>query len=117
MQADADVRLKLKRLSKVEKTELFKTIRFGFLHHEDLLRMTSNPVFELAKNFIVEGLSVRLDTYENSKKKNLNINLEPRVNYELNISAIHKNDHLKDDEDKGLFSNKNLTSAWKSQAN
>ena len=47
-----------------------------------------NPIFELAKNFIVEGLSVRLDSYENAIKKELNINIEPRVNYELNESQI-----------------------------
>ena len=49
-----------------------------------------NPVFELAKNLIVEGLSVRLDSYENSIKKELSINLEPRVNFELNQSEIPK---------------------------
>ena len=50
--------------------------------------MSMNPMFELAKNFIVEGLSVRLDSYENASKKELNINIEPRVNYELNASQI-----------------------------
>jgi len=50
--------------------------------------MNLNPVFDLAKNFIVEGLSVRLDSYENALKKDLNINLEPRVNYELNTSEV-----------------------------
>jgi hypothetical protein len=33
--------------------------------------MTMNPVFELAKNFIVEGLSVRLDPYEGAMRKEL----------------------------------------------
>lgn len=41
-----------------------------------------NPVFDLAKNFIVEGLSVRLDTYEATLRKELTINVEPRVYYE-----------------------------------
>lgn len=53
--------------------------------------MTKNPVFDLAKNFIVEGLSVRLDSYENAMKKDLQINIEPRVNYELNESEIKHN--------------------------
>ena len=81
-------RLTLKRLTKEEKTELFKCIRFSYLKHDDLFAMSMNPMFELAKNFIVEGLSVRLDTYENASKKELNINIEPRVNYELNASKI-----------------------------
>jgi hypothetical protein len=56
-----------------------------------LLELTLNPTFDLAKNFIVEGLSVRLDSYENAGKKELHINIEPRVNYELNESNIHGN--------------------------
>lgn len=40
-------------------------------------------MFDLAKSFIVEGLSVRLDSYENANKKPLNINIEPRVNYKV----------------------------------
>ena len=70
---------------------LFKTIRFSYLKHEDLFSLSMNPMFELAKNFIVEGLSVRLDTYENAQKKDLNINIEPRVNYEFNASNIPNN--------------------------
>ena len=54
-------RLKLKRLSKAQKLELFKTIRYSYLNSEGLLHMTMNPTFELAKNFIVEGLAMQLD--------------------------------------------------------
>ena len=75
-------RLKLKRLSKAEKTELFKTIRFSFMKHEDLLALTMNPTFELAKQCVIEGLSVRLNPYENGIKDNLTINIEPRANYD-----------------------------------
>lgn len=56
--------------------------------------MIKNPLFELAKNFIVEGLSVRLDSYENAMKKDLHINIEPRVNYELNESEIKPNNSM-----------------------
>lgn len=45
--------------------------------------MTINPLFDLAKNFIVEGLSVRLDPYETATRKDLHINIEPRVLYEV----------------------------------
>jgi len=54
-------KLKLKRLSKVEKLDLFKSIRFGYLHQDELLSMNANPMYDLAKGLIVEGLSVRLD--------------------------------------------------------
>jgi hypothetical protein len=38
----------------------------------------------MATELIVEGLSVRLDSYENAMKKDLVINIEPRVNFEIN---------------------------------
>ena len=85
---ECEQRLTLKRLTKEQKLELFKTVRYSYLKHEELLALAINPVFDAAKNYIVEGLSVRLDSYENASKKDLQINIEPRVNYELNESAI-----------------------------
>jgi hypothetical protein len=40
-----------------------------------------NPEFVLAKDYIMEGLSLRLNHYEQSTKKPVNINLKPRKNY------------------------------------
>jgi|TARA_B110001450_G_C17600908_1_gene472945 hypothetical protein len=37
--------------------------------HEDLLALTSNKTFEAAKDFIVEGLSVKLNKHENAKQE------------------------------------------------
>lgn len=67
----ASDRMKLLRLSKQEKKELFKTIRYSYCKHEDLLDLVQNPVFNLAKDYIVEGLSVRLNPYENAIKTEL----------------------------------------------
>ncbi len=45
--------------------------------------MTMNPLFELAKNFIVEGLTYKIDSKEtNSLGKDLQINTHPRVYFE-----------------------------------
>lgn len=49
------------------------------MKHEDLLALTANKTFELAKDFIVEGLSVRLNPFENGIKDETKINCEPRV--------------------------------------
>lgn len=57
----ASDRLALKRLTKEEKKELFRSIRFSYLHHEELLKLATDPEFELAKDFIVEGLTYKLD--------------------------------------------------------
>ena len=35
----------------------------------------------MAKEFIIEGLSVRLNPYENGIKDAVQINIEPRANY------------------------------------
>ena len=52
------------------------------MSHEYLILLTSNKTFELAKDFILEGLSARLNNFENAIKTELKINTEPRVNYE-----------------------------------
>ena len=52
------------------------------MSHEDLIAFTQNKTFELAKDFILEGLSARLNSFENAIKSDLTINTEPRVNYE-----------------------------------
>lgn len=45
--------------------------------------MTMNSMFELAKNFIVEGLTYKIDSKEkNSLGKDLSINITPRVFFE-----------------------------------
>jgi|APSaa5957512535_1039671.scaffolds.fasta_scaffold68705_2 hypothetical protein len=53
------------------------------MKHEDLLALTTNKTFELAKTFIIEGLSVRLNPFENGIKDAVAINIEPRANYDL----------------------------------
>lgn len=100
--AKALERLAVKRLTKVQKIELLKAIRYGFLHHEELLSMASNPLFELAKNFIVEGLSAKLESYDNLKSKGLQINIEPRVYYDVDCEKPNKekDDDKKDKKDK-----------------
>jgi hypothetical protein len=61
---------------------LFLTIRYSYCKHEDLLQLTTNKVFEEAKDYIVEGLSVRLNPFENAIKSELKINTQPRINFE-----------------------------------
>lgn len=78
----ASDRLALKRLSKEEKKELFRAIRFSYLHHEELLKLAADPEFELAKDFIVEGLTYKLDQKDkNVLGEKLKINVHPRVYY------------------------------------
>jgi hypothetical protein len=52
------------------------------MKHEDLIALTANKTFDLAKDYIMEGLSVKLNSFENAIKGDLAINTEPRINYE-----------------------------------
>jgi hypothetical protein len=61
-------RVKQCRLTEDEKKELLSTIRFSFMKHEELLEIATKPIFSLAKDFIVEGLSCRLNSFENGIK-------------------------------------------------
>ena len=65
------------------KKKLFATIRYSFLQHQELLELSVDPVFEDAKNLIVQGLQMRLGTFEHDKIHELDIIIEPRVKYEL----------------------------------
>ena len=67
-----------KRLSSEEEKNLVSCIRFSFLSHADLISLNNEPIMHNFKDLIMQGLSARLDTYENAKEKNIIINLKPR---------------------------------------
>ena len=46
--------------------------------HEELLKLMQNPEFVLAKEMVMQGLSCKLNNYENSNNLDLLINLRPR---------------------------------------
>ena len=67
-----------KRLSPEEEKNLVSCIRFSFLSHADLISLNNEPIMDNFKDLIMQGLSARLDTYENANEKNIIINLKPR---------------------------------------
>lgn len=61
---------------------MFKSIRYGYLLHEELIDLSLNPDFALAKDYIFEGLSCRLNPFDPAKKEQQHkINIKPRKNY------------------------------------
>lgn len=52
------------------------------MSHEELVKLTQNATFELAKDFILEGLSYRLNSFENAIKTETKINVEPRTHFQ-----------------------------------
>ena len=84
-----------KRLSSEEEKNLVSCIRFSFLSHADLISLNNEPIMDNFKDLIMQGLSARLDTYENAKEKNIIINLKPRKylkkKQEVNNQNINNN--------------------------
>ena len=70
--------LKIKPLSDADKIKIFKAIRFSFMTHDELLKLSMEPEFALGKEMILQGLSCKLNNYEHSGTTELLINLRPR---------------------------------------
>jgi len=50
-----------------------RTIRYSYLSQEELLKLSNDPEFELAKEFVVQGLAFKLGGGDD-----LHINTKPR---------------------------------------
>lgn len=77
----AEERLREKRLTKDQRRQLYLAIKYNYMKHDDLIRTSMNPNFEEAKDFIMEGLSYRLNPFETTQHKDYKINLKPRKFY------------------------------------
>ena len=67
-----------KKLTPEEEKALVYCIRFSFLSHADLISLTNEPIMKDYKDLIMQGLSVRLNTYENTNEPRPLINITPR---------------------------------------
>ena len=73
-----DSMLKIKPLTDADKIKIFKAVRFSFMTHDELLKLSMDPEFALGKEMILQGLSCKLNNYEHSGATELLINLRPR---------------------------------------
>ena len=64
------------------------TVRYPFISHEDLLKLSTNAIFSEAKELILEGLSFKLNEHENAIREELSINTEPRVTFDANKITV-----------------------------
>ena len=65
-------------LSDDEKTRIFKCIRYSYLTQEQLLRLSTEADFNLAKQLIVQGLACRLGGADQFASEELLINVKAR---------------------------------------
>ncbi len=85
---------KKKKLTPEEEKMLILCIRFSYLSHADLIELTNEPIMENYKDLILQGLSKRLDNYENTNEKKIIINLTPR-HYLRGKQALYNKNTIK----------------------
>jgi len=116
--------LKQKRLTSEQEKDLVSCIRFSFLSHADLIALNNEPLMDNFKDLIMQGLSARLDTYENADEKNVVINLKPRnylrqkkeikneinneINYNMNMINNNNNEQIKIEEKERKMNDYNI---------
>lgn len=59
-------------------------MRYPHLHHDELLNLSKNPIFASAKDYVMQGLSHRLNPFEKVGENDdrYTIELKPRLSYE-----------------------------------
>ena len=73
----------MQRLTKEQKRQLYQTVRMVHMSHEELIGLSMDTKYDLAKDQILEALSFKLNNYENAMKNELKFNNSaPRINYE-----------------------------------
>ena len=85
---------KKKKLTKDEEKALVYCIRFSFLSHADLISLSNDPIMGDYKDLLLQGLSARLNTYENTDEQKPLINLTPR-HYLRGQQASNVNQNIK----------------------
>lgn len=80
-------RLERQPLTNPEKMEIFKAVRWAFMTHEQLVAVSRDPAFELAREMIFTALSCRLDTYDATLKEDVAFSLVPRSAYKSTVVA------------------------------
>lgn len=70
------------RLTKKQKKDLYGCVRFVHMTHEELVRMSIEPKYEVCRDYITEALSFKLNKYESAIQESLKLNnTNHRVNY------------------------------------
>ena len=60
--------IKKKKLSKEQEKELIMCIRFNNISHNELVRLTNEPILDEYKDILLQALSSKLDIYEQQQK-------------------------------------------------
>lgn len=90
----AKQRLEIKRLTEEEKLSLLVCVRYPFLSHNELLQAACNSLVSVAKDLILEGLSVQLSALDKSKSPqaySYRVVQTPRKSYQTSLEIPDNN--------------------------
>ena len=96
---------KKKRIDKEQEKELISCIRFNYLPHSELVKLTNEPIMNDYKDLLLQALSLKLYSYEENQSNDINnklLNSKPRnclkainksmlSNTNNNINALNNN--------------------------
>jgi hypothetical protein len=96
-QVEAQGVLGMKRLTQEEKFELLSCVRFSYLTHNELLQAASNGLVAMAKDLILEGLSLQLVELDSPPAADYayRVSREPRKSYEVKRPGMKSKETLK----------------------
>lgn len=67
------------KLTDEQKERIFRCIRYSFLPQEELLKLSTDPDFSLAKELIVQGLACKLGGGDQFASEDIKITMKPRI--------------------------------------
>ncbi len=96
---------KRKKIDKEQEKELISCIRFNYLPHSELVKLTNEPIMNDYKDLLLQALSLKLYSYEENQSNDINnklLNSKPRnclkainksmlSNTNNNINALNNN--------------------------
>ena len=64
-------KFKKKKLIKEQEKSIILCIRYSYLYHSDLMNLMNEPLMNDYKDLLLQGLSAKLNNYENKNNNNM----------------------------------------------
>ena len=85
--------IKRKKLSKEQEKELIMCIRFAYLPHNELVKLTNEPMMSDFKDILLQALSLKLNSYEENQNNEIEtkniFNSNPRICFQKIEKSIN----------------------------
>ena len=85
--------IKRKKLSKEQEKELIMCIRFAYIPHNELVKLTNEPMMSDFKDILLQALSLKLNSYEENQNNEIEtkniFNSNPRICFQKIEKSIN----------------------------